>query len=270
MPKLRRPSLPRGAYVAPDRVNRRLDEAQERLFAEDYPAVIAICKQLLTVLPATSPQRADALHYLSNAYGLLKRFEEAYQAALETVRINRKDAVYWYNLGQSARITMRTGESLTYFEHAAELETKPERRKQCLEEVKFARKLVRSELKLRGPQFTLDDLIEQQGLFRDGVAAMEAEQWAEAEDAFRRAIAMGDVLPQPWGNLGLALMMQRRFDEAEAALRRALEIDPQYELARQNLANLPSIRDAAALPAVAISDPMAGVTIHRDIVFEKD
>ncbi len=31
---------------------------------------------------------------------------------------------------------------------------------------------------------------------------------------------MGDCLPQPWGNLGICLMMQERYDEAEAALKR--------------------------------------------------
>lgn len=49
---------------------------------------------------------------------------------------------------------------------------------------------------------------------------------------------MDDYLPQPWVNLGISLVMQKRFDEAEAAYRRALEIDPGYGFARKNLENL--------------------------------
>ena len=63
------------------------------------------------------------------------------------------------------------------------------------------------------------------------------------------------MLPQPWGNLGICLLMQRRFDDAEAALRRALEIDSDYTIARQNLAALPTIRASGKLPAMRIIPP---------------
>ena len=47
--------------------------------------------------------------------------------------------------------------------------------------------------------------------------------------------------------------MQRQFDPAEAALRRALEIDPDYTIARQNLAGLPAIRATGKLPAMRMN-----------------
>ena len=52
------------------------------------------------------------------------------------------------------------------------------------------------EMALRGPDFTLDQLIEQEDLFQNGLQLKEAEQ------AFQASIAMGDCLPQPGGNLG--------------------------------------------------------------------
>src|SRR5260370_9332640 len=97
-------------------------------------------------------------------------------------------------------------------------------------------------MKPRGPDFTLDQLIEQEGLFQNGLQLMEAGEWEEAEQAFQASITMGDCLPQPWGNLGISLMMQERYDEAEAALKRALVIEPRYTLATINPAALPYTR----------------------------
>jgi len=69
---------------------------------------------------------------------------------------------------------------------------------------------------------------------------------------------------QPQNSLGVCLLMQRRFDEAEAAFRRALEIDPDYKLARKQLKQLKKIRQTGKLPQIAVSDPYreAKITTH--------
>ena len=123
--------------------------------------------------------------------------------------------------------------------------------------------------KLRGPDFTLNQLIEQEDHFQDGLQLMEAGQWQEAEQAFRASIAMGDCLPQPWGNLGISLMMQERYDEAEAALKRALVIDPKYTLAKQNLAALPEIHRTGP-PMVDIRDPFKSNKLKQSITFYRE
>lgn len=135
------------------------------------------------------------------------------------------------------------------------------------EALKFGRKLAKDSLKLRGPNFTLDQLIEQEDLFQQGLKLMEVGKWSEAEQAFRASIAMGDCLPQPWGNLGLCLMMQERYDEAEAALKRALVIDPKYALAKNNLAMLPEIRRTGPPDIVGINEPFRDSKIKQSITF---
>jgi tetratricopeptide (TPR) repeat protein len=81
---------------------------------------------------------------------------------------------------------------------------------------------------------------------------------------------MGDCLPQPWGNLGISLMMQERYDEAEAAMRRALVIDPRYKLAKENLAALPGIRRTGIPPMVDIKEPFKDSKLKQTITFIKE
>jgi tetratricopeptide (TPR) repeat protein len=269
MPKLRRPSLPKGRVVSARQIEWWYNEAQQDILSGDYEAAIRICQNALNALPPKVKVRADFLGWLGNACGMLKRFEEAYQALAEATQINPSDSVLWHNLAQSARYTMRTGEALGYFERATELETDQSQAREFAKEVEFSRKIVTSELKLRGPGFALEQLIEQQSLFREANNLMESHHWAEAEESLRRVIDIADVLPQPWGNLGLCLIMQRRFDEAEAALRRALTLDRKYDLARQNLKALPKIRKSGQLPNFRVRDPMEAAKISQTIVFDK-
>jgi hypothetical protein len=51
--------------------------------------------------------------------------------------------------------------------------------------------------------------------------------------------------------------MQRQFDAAEAALRRALGDEPDYTIARQSLAGLPAIRASGKPPAMRINKAFA-------------
>ncbi len=65
-------------------------------------------------------------------------------------------------------------------------------------------------------------------------------------------------------------MMQERYDEAEAALKRALVIDPRYKLAKSNLAALPEIRRTGIPPMVDIRDPFKDSKLKQTITFLKE
>ncbi len=118
------------------------------------------------------------------------------------------------------------------------------------------RELAESDRALRGPDFTLAQLEEQQKLFIQAIKYMNQAEWTMAAQTFQRVIAMGECLPQASGNLGLALLMQKQYDAAEAAFKRALEIDPDYDLARQNLKILPHLRQTGQVPdGIATRNP---------------
>jgi hypothetical protein len=65
-------------------------------------------------------------------------------------------------------------------------------------------------------------------------------------------------------------MMQERYDEAEAALKRALLIDPHYTLAKTNLSALPEIRRTGPPAGIKVKDPFKSSTLKQSITFLKE
>jgi tetratricopeptide (TPR) repeat protein len=73
--------------------------------------------------------------------------------------------------------------------------------------------------------------------FNLGFLLEEASRLDDAEAAFRRAIELNDKLDRAWYGLGLVLIRQQRLDEAARALKRNTELQPMspygwYQLAR--------------------------------------
>ena len=153
--------------------------------------------------------------------------------------------------------TLRLGRALRALEQCVGLRSDDRLRRMARKELVSVRSMVEVELSIRAEGFTVEQLIEQEDAFQEGVAAMEAERWSKAADSFRRVIDMADVLPQPWGNLGMCLLMMGRLEEGEAALRRALEIEPGYEYAQYNLTTLEKLRREGGTPDSMMIPPFA-------------
>ena len=251
-------------------VDKYLGIISDNIIEGNYEEAVALCERLLNYLPQRSSQRVDVLDQLGIAHGMLQNFPQAYAAYTEALSLDPDNAELWFNRGQASRFTLRFGRSLRDYERAKELGIKPEVAGQLEDQLEFARDMAEKSMKLRGPDFTLDQLIEQEDLFQKGLQSFEAGKWKEAEQAFRASIAMGDCLPQPWGNLGISLLMQERYDEAEAALKRALEIDPEYALAKSNLAALPESRRLGPPERVEITEPFRGSKLKQSITYLKD
>lgn len=71
-----------------------------------------------------------------------------------------------------------------------------------------------------------------------GISYMEDGQYAEAEECFRRTLALAPDSPETVLHLGYALNMQGRSADAEAAYRQAIALKPDYVEAHINLGNL--------------------------------
>jgi len=251
-------------------VDTYLDLVGHQILQGNYIEAVATCERLLSYLPQRAQQRIDVLDQLGTAQAMLQNFPQSYAAYTEALSLDPRNAILWFNRGMASRFTSRFGQSLRDYERAKQLTIKPELAKKLEEELAFARELAEKTLKLRGPDFTLDQLVEQEDLFQNGLQLMAVEEWKEAEQAFQASITMDDCLPQPWGNLGISLIMQERYDEAEAALKRALVIDPQYALAKSNLKALPEIRRTGLPASIDIRDPFKSSKLKQSITFIKE
>jgi tetratricopeptide (TPR) repeat protein len=251
-------------------VDRYLDLIGHQIFQGDYAGAVTNCERLLDYLPKSAPQRVDALAQLGTAQAMLQNFPQSYEAFTEALALDPNNAGLWFNRSTASRFTSQFGRALQDIERAIELNTRNELTEKLEKELEFSRKMAKESMKLRGPNFTLDELVEQENLFQQGLKMMEAGEWNEAARAFQASIDLGDCLPQPWGNLGICLLMQERYDEAEAALKRALVIDPKYTIAKNNLALLDESRRLGPPDRVAINEPFKSSKLKQSITFIKE
>ncbi len=197
---------------------------EQRLQEEKYKGTAQTARRVMRHVPKGSKPYDEAQYYLGVALLMLQEHEDAYQVLSDTLETSPDDATVWYNRGIACRFVGRIGQSVRDLERALELETTSSLQKRYKDQLALSRKLCRVEIAIRGPDFTLEQLIEQQEMYQKAVQLIASSKWAEA--ILRQTIELGDGLPQPWGNLGTCLIMQERYDEAESALNRALEIEP--------------------------------------------
>jgi serine/threonine protein kinase/Flp pilus assembly protein TadD len=90
-----------------------------------------------------------------------------------------------------------------------------------------------------------------------GVRLQAQDRHAEAEAAYRRAIARKPDFPEAHYNLALSLRAQGRHAEAEAAYRRAIALKPDFPAAYYNLGNSLRAQDKHAEAEAAYREALA-------------
>ncbi|MEO8973273.1 MAG: tetratricopeptide repeat protein [Ktedonobacteraceae bacterium] len=259
-----RPEIPSQLLV------QQIGHGQHQMLQGDFADAIKTLEPLLSLLPRRSSQRVQVLAMLGLAHGMLQQYQESYALFTEALTIDPTNAELWYNRGLSCRFTTRVGQAVRDFERAVELSinTTGELAQKFRKELKASREQAQEAMQMFDEGITLDQYIQQEECFMRGMSLMRNRTWKEAEQAFRDVIEMGGRLPQYWGNLGVSLIMQSRYDEAETALKKALEIDPEYILARNNLEKLPEVRRVGTVD-MEVREPSQEPNIHQSITFYK-
>ena len=250
-------------------VEQQISHANHQILQGDFTGTIETCKPLLSHLPRRSAQRVEVLALLGLAHGMLQHYQESYNIFSEAVTIDPTSAQLWYNRGLASRYTTRLGQAVRDFERAVELSRNDtgELARKFAAELQSSRKQLQEAMQEHKVPITLDEYIQQEERFMQAMNLMRNSRWKEAELAFRQIIEIGGTLPQYWGNLGTALVMQARYEEAEAALKHALEIDPEYAIARDNLEKLPDIQRVGGPLGVELRELVPSPDIAQSITF---
>src|SRR2546430_6921410 len=153
-------------------VDKYLDLIGHQIFQGNYTEAVINCERLLNYLPRHAPQRVDVLAQLGTAQGMLQNFPQSYEAFTEALALEPKNAELWSNRSMASRFVSRLGQALQDIERAIELNTRSELAEKFEQELQFGRKMAEASRKLRGPDFTLDQLVEQEDLFQQGLKLM--------------------------------------------------------------------------------------------------
>jgi len=222
----------------------RAQYAKQQMLMGNFAGCISACEPLLNSLPRHSVLRLEVLALLGLAHGMLKHYQQSYDVFSEAIGIDPTVAEFWYNRGLACHYMTRPGEAVRNFERAVELskhETSEMARKFALQ-LKEERQELQEAMQAHETDITFEQYLEREEHFTQALRLVRQEKWPEAELLFRQLTESGSRIPSYWGNLGVCLMMQFRYDEAEEVLKQALAIEPDYPIARDNLKKLPEIR----------------------------
>jgi len=218
--------------------------AKQQMLMGNFAGCIHTCEPLLHSLPSHSALRLEVLMLLGLAHGMLKQYQQSYDVFSEAIGVDPTVAELWHNRGLACHYLSRPGEAVRNFERAVALskrETGEMAHKFALQ-LEEERQELQEVMQSHGTDITFQQYMQREERFTQALRLVRQEQWQEAEFLFRQLTETGSRIPSYWGNLGVCLMMQFRYDEAEEVLKQALAIDPDYPVARDNLKKLPEIR----------------------------
>ena len=222
----------------------RAQYAKEQMLIGDFASCVRTCEPLLNSLPWHSELRLEVLALLGLAHGMLKHYQQSYDVFSEAITLDPTIAEFWHNRGLACHYMARPGEAVRNFERAVELsknDTSEMSRKFAVE-LEVGRQELQEAMQAHETDITFEHYMEREECFTQALRLVRQEKWQEAELLFRQLTETGSRVPSYWGNLGVSLMMQLRYDEAEEALKQAIAIEPDYLIARDNLKKLPEIR----------------------------
>ncbi len=159
--RAKKSSMPRHWKAPVVQVNRWQDELSGAIYAHEFKLAKQLAQKILRHVPVASAPGKYALEQLGVVFSMLQEFEAAYQTLSKAVSLQPERSDIWYNLSLAACFTTRTAESLSCVEKAAALEPDKSLWDSYTKRLDFMREVVARELALRGPDFTVEQLLEQ-------------------------------------------------------------------------------------------------------------
>lgn len=220
---------------------------------------------------AIFPNRVSSLINLTAVKIKLKKFEEAYELALQSIHLDQSSSESYLNLGLVDKEKKRYAPALNNFSRAIDLNHSYEEAwlnkgiilhelkkydeaiehysqailiKNDYSDAHFNQGLSYAELKLYDKaliQYTNAISFNPryaEAFLNKGITLFELKQFHAALDAYDQAIMLKSDYVEAWSNKGLILHTLGLFDDAVKCYEKALSLNPSYSLASWNLALL--------------------------------
>jgi tetratricopeptide (TPR) repeat protein len=181
------------------------------------------------------PEHAEGRSALGVCLLELEEVDAALDHLTEAIRLEPRQALHRWNLASAAKQAERMGGCYLALRDYLALEDDNDGAAERRSEAKgFVRAYERM---LRGnhPGVPLRDVLRGEELFARAYAALSEGRPAEAAVGFENVLALVPRHYPSWGNLGAAYLALERVAEAQRCLERALELNPDYAIAKHNL-----------------------------------
>lgn len=152
----------------------------------------------------------------------------------EAVRLDPGLTEAWYNKGISHQKLIEIVPMTRALQKALELAGTDDDYEEIVE---TARDLIGTVEKVARKEYDLDleTYLEAGTLFDRGFEKMKQGKWAEGLADMRESARINPRSPQTFGNMGTCLLQMGRIREARESLEQALQLDPDYRPAQENL-----------------------------------
>ncbi len=181
------------------------------------------------------PDNAEGRSALGVCLLELDEIDAAIEQLAEAIRLEPGQALHRWNLASAAKQADRMGGCYLALRDFLAL---PDDAEGAEERRAEAKSFVRAyERMLRGnhPGVPLRDVLRGEELFARAYAALSEGRHAEAAHGFENVLALVPRHYPSWGNLGAAYLALDRTAEAQRCFERALELNPEYTIAKHNL-----------------------------------
>ncbi len=183
------------------------------------------------------------LHMVQYGVGTIQAMKGNYEEAIvyfdKAVEIFPYFIEAWFNRGVAYQNMLDVGNTIRSFQKVVEIGNPEE------QFVISALELIRGqeEITARDTGLSLEQYLESMDVFDKAFLNMKDKKYSKAILGFEKVLVQHSNHPQSHGNIGLCYAYQGKRDEALAAYERALEIDPDYAPAKQNMLALLSLPD---------------------------
>jgi Flp pilus assembly protein TadD len=195
-------------------------------------------KRHLERFVAAYPDRAEGLSALGVCLLELGRLDRALGLLHRASELEPEEPLHHWNVASACKQSERMGGCYlalrAYLEREDSGEDAPARREEARSFVRAYERMLRASQ----PGAALSDVLRAEGLFARAHAALSEGRYAAAAESLEAVLELSPSHYPSWAHLGAAYLGLQRRDDAEHCLKRALELNPEYAIARQNMAIL--------------------------------